>query len=272
MSRTRTVALLLLAAGCGPTTPTTPSAPNQATAVAAASKAVQTAEVKPPPAITPTATADLPAATAAATKLLAALQAGAADVSAVAPEFQKVLAGGDDGKAAWATEQYLRTFAGKVSPTAPAVAALPDGSVLAVAPPTPGSGRVVLKLTKAGDIWQAAWLHQGPAGPVPELAAGPDLAQRFAVAAFVEPALANQPRLAEAALTAAGRAAVAPPLGNDPLGFSRGILSQKLANFRGAATGYILTGSAGELIEPNGDKRPFKLIPTTGGVADFEPR
>ena len=272
MSRTRTVALLLLAAGCGPKTTTTASAPNQAFAVAAASKAAQAAEVKPPPVVPPTPTADLPAATTAATKLLAALQAGAAEVSAVTPEFQKVLAGGDDGKAAWATEQHLRTFAGKVSPTAPTVAALPDGSVLAVTPPTSGSGRAVLKLIKAGDAWRAAWLHQAPAGPVPELATGPDLAQRLAVAAFVEPALANQPRLAEAALTAAGRSAVAPPLGNDPLGFSRGILSQKLANFRGTATGYTLTGTTGELLGANGEKRSFKLTVAPGGVVDFEPR
>lgn len=189
MSRTRTVALLLLAAGCGKpdAPPTSPTARPTAPAPSATAPVIGVAGVGPggvPPPAAVVAPADLPAVTAAATKLLAGLAAGTAEATAVAPEFQTTLAGGDAGKASWATEQYLRGFAGKVSAQPPTVAPLADGSVLAVAPPTPTAGRVVVRLAKAGDAWRAVWLHQGPTGPVPELTGDPaTLSVRFAVAA-----------------------------------------------------------------------------------------
>jgi hypothetical protein len=263
MSRTRTLLLLALVAGCtgpAPAPPVAKTAPTYGRPPGAKTPAT----VGTP---NPAPTDDVTPALAAANAFLAGVATGSPDVGALTPAFRAVLAGGDSPRADWLAEQFLKGFAGKPL-TVGSGYELADGTVLAV-------GDAVVRV-QAGRV---GGFHPRPAAAPPVVVPGEDIPARLAAVTFLDTAVAGQVRLAEAALSAAGRARVAPPLGADPLGFSRGLLTTRLRGFAGGATGYTLTTSSGtatgELAGPGGRRRfTLTLADTPDGprVDDFQPR
>lgn len=272
MSPTRIVALVLLAAGCSRST-----TPPVATSVRTSAPAVST-PVTVAAHIAKPAQVDVSAATAVVGRLTDDVVAGRPDSTLLTSGFRTLLAGGAEAKADWEAEQYLKGLASGLS-LGPVTTATVGPAVIGFTPPAGDGRRAAVRLVRVGTDWRVDWFHIGPTGPVIALT-GSDLAQRFAIAAFLEPLLTGQYRLAEAALSPTARTKLAPPLGNDPLGYSRGILTNAFKTLAGGATGYAVTlnGSqaSGELLSPGGAKRAFKLTlaetPDGWRVGDFESR
>jgi hypothetical protein len=275
MTPTRTVPVLLLAAGlavgCG--------------GGSTAPKNTKDPDGKSGP-VGPSKDDPVGGAVAAANEFLASVAAGKADPGKLTPAFKKVVADPvteadkAQGYSDWAAEQWLKPFAGKVPTSGTGAAIGPDRVVVTAGQ----AGRAVLRMARAGGGWQVDWFHLAPPGAeaVSLTGGGDQLARAFTTVAFLDTALTNQRRLAEAVLTLGAKSRLAPPLG-DPIGYNRGVLGVRLSKFREAATGYRVGNPSAEQMtgvltgpeHPNG--RPFTLKLVQGRnpgewlVDDFQP-
>jgi hypothetical protein len=232
-------------------------------------------------------------AVVAAIEFLNSVFEGKADPAKLTPAFKKVVtdpaieAEKAQGYSDWAAGLWLKELAGKVTPgtrgRTTGVAVDPSTVIVTSAPPDGGKvGRAVLRMAKVGDRWLVDWVHTAPPGSgVPLTGSGDQLARTFAATAFLDTALTREARLTEAVLTLAAKSRLAPPLG-DPIGYNRGVLGVKLANFRGDATGYkgTLGTQTADLVTGTlvgGAERPFTLKRVKGPnpgewlVDDFQP-
>lgn len=225
-------------------------------------------------------------------EFLTSLRDGKANPTQLTPAFKKIIAepiteaDRSQGYSDWATEQWLQAIGKRVGQGSPAAIPLGSDSVIVTVAPSATAGRTALRVIRSGTAWLVDWLHVAPAGVAIEFTgSGEVLAARWATATFLEPALAGETRLAEAALSAVGKAKLAPPLGGDDTtrGYNRGILGVKLSAFRGGAVGATLSridgsSATGDLLGVGGDRRTFtlKLVPGSTPdlrlVDDFDPK
>jgi hypothetical protein len=187
-------------------------------------------------------------AEAFAGQFLKAVNDGTATPAMLTQQFKKVIAEPvfESDRAAGYSEigaaSWLAQFKGKLpgavvgpavvgtDPNAPGYCVLIDASPKITFP---------LRVVPATGGWQADWFGvSSGVAPQSVLSGGP---AGFSAIAFLGAVAAKDDRLAEVLMTPVLKARLAPPFDSDKArGYNRGILSGKLSDLRGSATGFTL--------------------------------
>ena len=225
------------------------------------------------PAGTPAAPPDGRGAAAFAGDFLKAVNDGTATPAMLTPQFKRVVAepvfesDRAVGHSEHSADAWLGQWKGKLAGAA-AGPSFPGSETEAVgfagvAGTDPAKRmRFALRVVNAGG-WKVDWFVVTPdaGGKVMSLTPGP---AGFAAVAFLDALMARDDRLAEALMTSALKARIAPPFDSDKaIGFNRGILSNRLADVRGPATGYAITSSDNQSVSAEltfaGSSKPVTL-------------